>query len=138
MSDIRLLCALYQICIPEREMGEKRNRMVPSIARQSVILKCLRQKSILLGNYEFYYAAGLLKKLYQLDISADMKPEELLEKVLSVIDTLTAQSEQEAYLLHIVKNYRLANEQDNDTAVLFAWGASEEHLWQIQTDQKIE
>ena len=112
--------------------------MIPSIARQSVIIKCQSQKSILLGNYEFYYAAGLLKKLYQLELSADMEPEMLLGKILPVIDTLTPQNEQEAYLLHIVKNYHLSKEQDNDTAVLFAWGASEEHLWQIQTDQKIE
>ena len=34
--------------------------MVPSIARQSVIIKCNMQKSILTGNYEFYYAAGLI------------------------------------------------------------------------------
>ena len=37
--------------------------MVPSIARQSVIIKCNMQKSILTGNYEFYYAAGLLAYL---------------------------------------------------------------------------
>ena len=51
--------------------------MVPSIARQSVILKCLRKKSILLGNYEFYYAAGLMKKLYHLEISEEMDPDSL-------------------------------------------------------------
>ena len=35
--------------------------MVPSIARQSVILKCNMQKSVMLGNYEFFYAAGLME-----------------------------------------------------------------------------
>ncbi len=30
--------------------------MVTSIARQSVIIKCNMQKSVLTGNYEFYYA----------------------------------------------------------------------------------
>ena len=29
--------------------------MVPSIARQSVILKCNMQKSVMLGNYEFLH-----------------------------------------------------------------------------------
>ena len=43
--------------------------MVISIARQSVILKCLRKKSVLVGNYEFYYLAGFMKKLYGLEIS---------------------------------------------------------------------
>ena len=37
--------------------------MTTSIARQSIILKCTMQKSVLLGNYEFYYAAGLLAYL---------------------------------------------------------------------------
>ena len=37
--------------------------MVPSIARQSVIIKCNMQKSILTGNYEFYYAAGIIANL---------------------------------------------------------------------------
>ena len=41
--------------------------MVPSIARQSVIIKCNMQASVLLGNYEFYYLAGLMKKIYNLD-----------------------------------------------------------------------
>lgn len=38
--------------------------MVTSIARQSVIIKCNMQKSVLTGNYEFYYAAGLIAKLF--------------------------------------------------------------------------
>ena len=37
--------------------------MIQSIARQSVVIKCNLQASIMMGNYEFYYAAGLLYKL---------------------------------------------------------------------------
>ena len=48
--------------------------MVPSIARQSVIIKCNMQKSILTGNYEFYYAAGLIAKLSGVEIPEDIKP----------------------------------------------------------------
>ena len=48
--------------------------MVPSIARQSVILKCNMQKSVMLGNYEFFYAAGLMRKLYNIEIRTDMEP----------------------------------------------------------------
>ena len=43
--------------------------MVTSIARQSVIIKCNMQKSVLTGNYEFYYAAGLIAKLSGVEIS---------------------------------------------------------------------
>ena len=49
--------------------------MVPSIARQSVILKCNMQKSVMLGNYEFFYAAGLMRKLYNIEIRTDMEPD---------------------------------------------------------------
>ena len=55
--------------------------MVPLIARQSVIIKCNQQTSVLLGNYEFYYLAGLMKKLYNLEINEDMQPLELLEGI---------------------------------------------------------
>ena len=48
--------------------------MVTSIARQSVIIKCNMQKSVLTGNYEFYYAAGLIAKLSGVEISDDIKP----------------------------------------------------------------
>lgn len=51
--------------------------MVTSIARQSVIIKCNMQKSVLTGNYEFYYAAGLIAKLSGVEISDDIKPIEL-------------------------------------------------------------
>ncbi|MEE1078758.1 MAG: DUF3837 family protein, partial [Agathobacter sp.] len=43
--------------------------MVTSIARQSVILKCKIKKSVLVGNYEFYYLSGLLKNIYGLEIT---------------------------------------------------------------------
>ena len=56
--------------------------MVPSIARQSVILKCNMQKSVMLGNYEFFYAAGLMRKLYNIEIRTDMEPEQILEAIL--------------------------------------------------------
>ena len=51
--------------------------MVTSIARQSVIIKCNMQKSILTGNYDFYYAAGLVAKLSGIGFSEDIRPVEL-------------------------------------------------------------
>lgn len=62
--------------------------MVPSIARQSVILKCNMQKSVMLGNYEFFYAAGLMRKLYNIEIRTDMEPEQILEAILQMQDNL--------------------------------------------------
>ena len=79
--------------------------MVPSIARQSVILKCNMQKSVMLGNYEFFYAAGLMRKLYNIEIRTDMEPEQILEAILQMQDNLAPQSEPEKYLIQIIKNY---------------------------------
>ena len=79
--------------------------MVTSIARQSVILKCNMQKSVLLGNYEFYYIAGLLKKLFNVSADADMEPEALSEYLLSVVDTLSPKDEKKKYIQVYKANY---------------------------------
>lgn len=107
--------------------------MVTSIARQSVILKCNMQKSVLLGNYEFYYIAGLLKKLFNVSADADMEPETLSEYLLSVVDTLSPKDEKEAYLIKMLKGYEPLPEHDEQMKELFAWGEQEPDLWQVKT-----
>ena len=79
--------------------------MVPSIARQSVIIKCNMQASVLLGNYEFYYLAGLMKKIYDLDLHEDMQPLELLESVQSKVDSLSPANSQEEHLIQMARNF---------------------------------
>ena len=56
--------------------------MITSIARQSIIIKCNGQQAVLLGNYELYYAAGLMKKLFDLPLSEDQTPQELMDIIL--------------------------------------------------------
>ena len=97
--------------------------MVTSIARQSVILKCNMQKSVLLGNYEFYYVSA----------DADMEPEALSEYLLSVVDTLSPKDEKEAYLIKMVKGYEPLPEHDEQMKELFRWGASEPDLLKVTT-----
>ena len=93
--------------------------MVTSIARQSVILKCNMQKSVLLGNY--------------VSADADMEPEALSEYLLSVVDTLSPKDEKEAYLIKMVKGYEPLPEHDEQMKELFAWGEQEPDLWQVKT-----
>lgn len=107
--------------------------MVTSIARQSVIIKCNMQKSVMLGNYEFYYAAGLMKKLFGLAVSADMAPEELSETILAQADSLNPGDERENYLLTIVKRYEPLSDYDEQMKELFAWGEQEPDLWKMET-----
>ena len=80
--------------------------MVTSIARQSVILKCNMQKAIMLGNYEFYYGAGLLTKIAGVEIPDDCKPLELKELITEKIPSITPKDEKETYLLHILEYAR--------------------------------
>lgn len=106
--------------------------MVPSIARQSVIIKCNQQTSVLLGNYEFYYLAGLMKKLFDLELAEDMEPRIMVEKIHGAMDSVVPKNEKEAYLLTLVKNFKPADNLDEQMKELFRWGAGEEKLWQVQ------
>ncbi len=105
--------------------------MVPSIARQSVIIKCNMQKSILTGNYEFYYAAGLVAKLTDLEIADDIRPEELQELLAEKIPTCKAKDEKEAYLFQMIKDYRPSEEYDEQMKELLLWGKGETNLWSV-------
>lgn len=108
--------------------------MVTSIARQSVIFKCVRQKSVMVGNYEFYYAAGLLKRCMVLETREDMKPEELSEFIVGKLEELHPSNEREEYLVKIISTYEPEPEvYDEQTKELFRWGATEKDLWQVQT-----
>lgn len=106
--------------------------MVPSIARQSVIIKCNMQKSVLLGNYEFYYVGGLMAKLFGFKLNEEMAPNELLEEIHANMKFVEPKDEKEAYLLALVENYKPLEEHDEQTKELFRWGANEENLWQVQ------
>ncbi len=104
--------------------------MVPSIARQSVIIKCSMKKSVLLGNYEFYYAAGLFKKLFGAELQADMPPQEILEQILKQAD-ISPKDDREEYLVSLLKNYEPEEELDEEMQMLFAWGEKEDKIWMV-------
>ena len=106
--------------------------MVPSIARQSVIIKCNMQTSVLLGNYEFYYLAGLMKHVFAMDLSEDLQPQEMLKKIHVSMDSLEPKNEKEAYLIALVKNFKPSEGYDEQMKELFRWGATEEKMWQVQ------
>lgn len=108
--------------------------MVLSIARQSVILKCLRQKSVLIGNYEFYYLAGLMEQLFHLGLNDQLKPTEMFDIISQKIDTLSPSDEKETYLIGLVRFYEPLPEYDAQMQQLFQWGLSEQDLWKVQTN----
>lgn len=105
--------------------------MVTSIARQSVIIKCNQQMSVLLGNYEFYYLAGLMKKLYGLDIHEEMEPVELLEAIHKELPRLQGANKQEEYLLNLVTVFKPGEEHNSQTKELFHMGETEQNMWKV-------
>ena len=86
--------------------------MVTSIARQSVIIKCNMQKSVLTGNYEFYYAAGLVARLSGVSIPEDIKPGDLATLLKEELPKLMPAAEQEKYLFTMLADYRPGEEYD--------------------------
>lgn len=105
--------------------------MVTSIARQSVIIKCNMQKSILTGNYEYYYAAGLFSKLTQVTVKDDIKPLELFELLDNSIQDAAAKDERENYLFELLANFRPGEEYDSQMQELLRWGKEETQLWTV-------
>lgn len=107
--------------------------MVTSIARQSVILKCKRKESVLLGNYELYYLAGVLKQTFSLSISEEMEPAALTSEIKKQIEGLTSEDENISYLLKMVSVYEPMENYDDQMKELFLWGLHEEDLFLVMT-----
>lgn len=104
--------------------------MVQSIARQSVIIKCNLHASIMLGNYEFYYASGLVHKLTGNTADRIAEPEEMLEIVHNLTKDYKTEDERELHLLHMLKDYEPTEEFDEQMKALFEDGQKEAYPWQ--------
>lgn len=105
--------------------------MVPSIARQSVILKCNMQKSVLTGNYEYYYAAGLFSKLAGIGLSDEIRPAELKVFVREETENRKGADEREEYLYEMLRNFKPGEEYDEQMKELLLWGKSEDWIWNV-------
>lgn len=105
--------------------------MITSIARQSVIIKCNMQKSILTGNYEYYYAAGLLSGLAGFAVDDEVRPQELQLQLIKEMESLEGKDEREAYLLRMLRDYKPGEEYDGQMKELLMWGKQEANLWTV-------
>lgn len=105
--------------------------MTTSIARQSVIIKCNMQRAYILGNYEFYYAAGFASKLYGFEVPDDIQPEPLAELLGETLENVTSNGPQETYLVSILKEFTPENRYDEQMKELLLWGKKETCPWQV-------
>ena len=105
--------------------------MVTLMARQSVIIKCNMQASVMLGNYEFYYGAGLFCKLKGVEVQEDIQPNELKEFLQQELSEDFGKNDQEKYLAKLLLAYVPLEEYDGQMKELLLWGLKEEKLWQV-------
>lgn len=104
--------------------------MIPLVVRQSVILKCKLQKSVLVGNYEYYYAAGLFSRLAGVQLDAKKTPEELKEQIAAVLPDYQPSDPRELHLKRILTDFHPGAEKSEEMDALFLMGVNEAHLWE--------
>lgn len=101
------------------------------LARQSVVIKCNLEASIMTGNYEMYYAAGVLAQLMHREIAADIRPEALHDLVHGWIESFTPADGHEEHLVHMLKYYHPDPDRYNaQMAELLQMGLQEQHMWE--------
>ena len=101
------------------------------LTRQSVVIKCNLEASIMTGNYELYYAAGLLAKLMDRELPADIQPDALHDLVHGWLDDFTPADGHETHLAHMLKYYHPdADLYDAQMAELLQMGLHEQRMWE--------
>lgn len=106
------------------------NNMIPAIVRQSVIIKCKLQKSTLVGNYEYYYAAGLFSRLSGITLPSALPPAELRETLKQALVSYEPSDPRELHLKKVLEAYHPDEEQPKETEELFCMGVNEDHVWE--------
>lgn len=96
--------------------------MIIELAPQSVQTKIKLKSATMLGNYEFYYAAGILCRELNLTVEEDIKPKELH----AYIEGLTAGKEFDdptvTHLIKMIHFYMPEEQYDEQMKELLQWG----------------
>jgi hypothetical protein len=101
--------------------------LIPLLAQNSVDHKIQFQMSVIVGNYEYYYACGIFSKLVDADWNQDTLPNELMEKVQKAISGYTPKGKYEEYLIYLLRRYEPREEDYDDmTRLLFEKGQTYE------------
>lgn len=99
--------------------------MIELLAIQSVDRKVADRISVLTGNYEYYYACGILDRRLSLGLSGDMKPTELFDKVQEALHDKPLDPEGD-YLIYLLKRYEPEDKYDEQMGKLFEQGVCAE------------
>ena len=96
--------------------------MEPILAKQSVDIKCRIQASVMMGNYEFYYAAGRLCAQTGQQPDQPLQPLELSTFLQPLLHRYDPKEESDAYLVKMLKEYEASDEYDEQMDTLFEMG----------------
>ena len=105
--------------------------MVPILARQAVIIKCLAGNGILISNYECAYGIGLLYCLSGMPAPewGEETVAELLTASLSAHESVSFTEEPARRLLTMLRAYKPDETRDKQAEELYRMGATEQQLW---------
>ena len=82
------------------------------------------------GNYEFYYASGLLYKFRGIAVSEVLEPFMLQEQVQRMIEGYEPEDAKERHLVKLLRFYKPVEAFDEQMKELFWMGNKERYLWQ--------
>ena len=96
--------------------------MVPMLAVSSIEKKLEMQASVIVGNYEFYYAVGKFSALTSLGADENTRPVELKEAVENALADFQPADDAQTYLVKLLERYRPSESYDEQMNLLFRWG----------------
>lgn len=98
--------------------------MILELASQSIQTKIRLRSATMLGNYEFYYAAGILSRELKLDIEEDLKPRELHDYIEQETHGKEFDNPTAAHLVKMIHFYTPEENYDAQMKELLQWGKS--------------
>lgn len=106
--------------------------MVPSLARQAVIIKCNNDTSVITGNYELAYALGLMVNQTGIIFPGDYTSmKDLHEKVMQALEGKELEDERLKRLHHMLKYYHPTDDLDAQMGELINMGLGEKYPWDM-------
>lgn len=96
--------------------------MILELAVQSIQNKLRLGSGTMLGNYEFYYAAGIICGYLQLELRGDLEPQELYRQLESQTEGKEIENPAAAHLAKMIRYYKVEDHHDRQMEQLFEMG----------------
>lgn len=106
--------------------------MIPVLAKQAMILKCINQSGTILSNYECAYALGILCKVAAVaDVTVSEETDIASARNLFLEKKKEADfaDEKEKMMFRMLERYEPGTDMDEQMTELFEMGLHEENMW---------